>query len=108
MKQKEAYCLLITERIEIPLESLKRIAFENARKVSPEVVLVKEEYRTVNGQKVYCMQLDGIMEGIKFSYFGYYFSYEKGSVQLVSYTTQNLLDEFLPEMENLLNGFVVL
>jgi hypothetical protein len=107
LKGKDAYGMLITERIEIPLENLKGIALENARNVAPDVRVVKEEYRMVNGKKVFFMQMNGTTQGIKFTYLGYYYAYSEGTIQFVTYTSQSLLEEYRPDMEELLNGFVI-
>ena len=48
LNQGDLYAMLITEQVEIPLESLKEIALENARDVAPDVYVVNEEYRMVN------------------------------------------------------------
>lgn len=106
LKDGDLYAMVITEKVEIPLETLKSIALENGRTVAPDLKVVKEEYRVVNGLKVLLLQLNGTMQGIKFSYYGYYFSSANGTVQFVTYTSQNLLDSYRPESEKLLNGFV--
>jgi hypothetical protein len=98
--------MIITEKVEIPLETLKLIALENGKAAASDLKIVKEEYRTVNGLKVLLLQLNGTMQGIKFSYYGYYFSSPNGTVQFITYTSQKLLDSYEPESEKLLNGFV--
>jgi hypothetical protein len=108
LKGKDAYAMVLTERIEIPLENLKGIALENAKAVSPDVKIVKEEYRVVNGVTVLCLQMNGTAQGIKFSYMGYYYSFEKGTVQFVTYTAQSLMKDYINDLEDLLNGFVVI
>ncbi|MCT4622940.1 MAG: hypothetical protein N4A46_04895 [Schleiferiaceae bacterium] len=107
-KGDDVYAMLISEKIEIPLETLKDIALENARSVAPDIEVSKEEYRTVNGQKVLCMQMDGTIQGMKISYYGYYFSNENGTIQLLAFTGQNIFKSKLKEIEEFLNGFVVL
>jgi hypothetical protein len=108
MKEGDLYSMIITENIEIPLDALKSIAYNNSKELVPDLKLVKEEYRTVNGKKVLFMQMNGTIEGIKFSYYGYYYSNSTGTVQFITYTSQNLLDKYLPDCENLLNGLVEL
>lgn len=107
LKDKDAYGMIITERIEIPLESLKEIALDNARKTAPDIRVVMEEYRNVNDRKILCMQMDGTTQGVKFSYYGYYFSYDGGTIQFLTYTSQSLLKEYKAEMEDFLNGFSI-
>jgi len=106
LNQGDLYAMMITEQVEIPLESLKAIALENARDVAPDVYVVKEEYRMVNGLKVLMMQMNGTLSGIKFSYYGYYFSSEKGTIQFIGYTSQNLMSKYQKTIEDLLNGLV--
>jgi len=106
LKGGDLYAIMITEKVEIPLETLKGIAVENARSVSPDVTIVKEEYRTVNNVKVLLLQMSGTIEGVKFTYFGYYYSNANGTVQLLTYTSQNLFASYQVNAEALLNGFV--
>lgn len=108
LKGGDLYGMIITEKIEIPLEMLKSIAIENARLAAPDSKIVEEEYRMVNGLKVLMLRIDGSMQGIKFSYFGYYFSNENGTVQFITYTAQNLIEDYYSDCEKLLNGLVEL
>jgi len=106
LKDEDLYAMMITEKVEIPLETLRGIAIENAQEVAPDLQIVKEEYRVVNGLKVLLMQMNGTMKGIKFSYYGYYFTNSKGTIQFVTYTAQNLLSEYKSVCEEILNGLV--
>lgn len=96
--------MAIVEKVEIPLESLEKIALENAKNAAPNTHVVKREYRYVNGLKVLMLQMNGTMQGISFSYFGYYYSDSNGTVQLVGYTSQNLLSLYKSAIEDFLNG----
>jgi hypothetical protein len=106
LKEGDLYGMIVTEKVEIPLETLRSIALENARDASPDIKIIKEEYRIVNGVRILFIQLKGTTQGIKFSYYGYYYSSSRGTVQFITYTSQNLLDSYIPDCENLLNGFV--
>ena len=106
LKAKDAYGMLITEKIEIPMGSLKAAALKNAQDVSSDMKVMKEEYRNVNGKLILLMQMNGTVGGIKITYFGYYFSSEKGTIQLLTYTASNLFNEYKADIEEFLNGFV--
>ena len=108
LKGGDLYGMIISEKMEIPLETLKSIALNNGRKAAPDLKITKEEYRIVNGAKVLLLQMNGTMQGIKFSYYGYYFSNSNGTVQFVTYTSTNLITSYLPKIELLLNGIVEL
>ena len=66
LKGKDLYGLIIPESIEVPLETLKNIALENARSAASDIKIVKEEYRMVNNIKVLFMQMNGSIQGIKY------------------------------------------
>ncbi len=106
LKDGDLYGMVITEKVEVPLETLKNIAFENAQKVAPDLKVMKEEFRNVNGLRVLLLQMNGTMQGVKFTYYGYYFSSSNGTVQVITYTSQNLLERYKPECERFLNGLV--
>lgn len=107
LKGEDAHGLLIAEKIAIPLQNLKDIAFENAKEVSPDIEIVHQEYRNVNGVTVLCMQMDGTIHGTRFTYYGYYFTSELGTIQFLTYTSQNLFPTYREQMETLLNGILL-
>jgi hypothetical protein len=53
------------------------------------------------------MKLEGTIEGVQFVYYSYYYAGKAGTVQLLTYTSQNLFSEFEPEMTEFLNGLVI-
>lgn len=106
LKEKDLYSMIITEQIVIPLTNLKNIALQNGRAAAPDLQIVKEEYRIVNGLKVLLLQMNGTIQGIKFSYYGYYFTNSSGTLQYITYTAQSLLKDYMEDIEELLNGLV--
>jgi hypothetical protein len=62
----------------------------------------------VNGQKVLFLRLNVTLQGIKFTYYGYYYSNSSGTVQFITYTPQSLLEGYIKDCEKILNGFVKL
>ena len=78
--------MLIAEKTEIDVELLTNIAYENALEAAPDVKIVQKEYRTVNGLEVVMMKMSGTIQGVKFIYFGYYYSSAEGAFQFLTYT----------------------
>ena len=78
LKGEDVYAMMINESIEMELEFLARTALENAREVAPDTIIVHKEYRYVNGKKVIYLQMNGTMNGMKFTYLGYYYSNSSG------------------------------
>ncbi|OKS89220.1 hypothetical protein RG47T_4703 [Mucilaginibacter polytrichastri] len=52
--------------------------------------------------------MSGTIQGIKIKYLGYYYSDQKGTVQLLAYTSAMLYKEARAEMETFLNGLVLI
>jgi hypothetical protein len=102
------YGMMITEKLDLPLESLANIAIDNARDAAPDVRVNKKEYRYVNGLKVLMMRMTGTIQGIKFSYYGYYYSTSNGATQFLVYSSEEIVDQHIADIEELLNGFVVI
>ena len=73
----------------------------------PKMRIVEREFRVVNGNKLVYMEMRGSMNGIDFTYRGYYFSDASGTTQFVTYTGTNLRDKYADDTENLLNGFSI-
>lgn len=107
-KGEDLYAMMISEKIPIPIDNLKTIALENAKKAAPDVKVEKEEYRNVNGIKVLMMKMSGTIQGIRFTYYGYYYSNDSGSLQFISYTGESLFKKYKTDIEKLLNGLVEL
>jgi len=105
LKGNDLYGMAISEQLEIEIEELTKIAFENAKGAAPDAKVVKKEYRIVNGHKVIYMEIVGTIQSIKFKYLGYYYSDSSGSTQYLAYTGINLENKYKEEINNFLNGF---
>ena len=103
----DGYAMVIAERVGMPIDVLKNIALQNAKTAAPDASIVAEEPREVNGADLLMLQIEGTVSGIPFTYLGYYYTGEYGSIQVITFTGRNLFAEFRPDFEELLNGFVV-
>ena len=107
LKGKDLYAMLITEQVTIDMDKLTQIALQSAKSKAPNMRIVDREYRVVNGNKLVYMEMRGSMNGIDFTYRGYYYSDKTGTTQFVTYTGTNLRDKYGQDTENLLNGFTI-
>lgn len=105
LKNESAYAMMINEQIEIPLSTLIDIAVQNMKEAATVATLTREEYRLINNHLVKYMEVDATVRGINFVYFGYYYSNESGTTQLLGFTAKNLLEKHKKEILELLNGF---
>ena len=103
----DGYALVIAERIQMNLDSLVVMAVSNAQEFAPDAHLVSDERRMVNGTEVRCLQIAFTTQGIAFRYFGYYYAGPAGTVQAITYTSEGLLPEFLPDFEAFLDGLEI-
>ncbi len=103
----DAQAIIITERIQMPMENLEKVALDNARSAAPDAVVSRRETKRVNGLDIVALQINATIQGTKFCYYNYYFSNEKGAIQVLTFTSQNLFNEFKPDFEEFLNGLVI-
>ncbi len=106
LKSGEGYAMMVTEKTQVDLENMRQIALVNAQKASLDVKETDAEYRVVNNIKILCLKFEGTIKGIKFVYFGYYFSNSNGTVQLISYSSRQYFESIQKDLENFLNGIV--
>ncbi len=106
LKGKDLYAMVITEGIEMPVESLADTALTNARSAAPDAKMIMQEYRVVNGKKVIYMEFKGTIKSVNFTYHGYYYSNSSGSTQLLAYTATNAVAKYESDMTDFLNGLV--
>ncbi len=107
LKDSDLYGMVVSEQVEVKVEELVKLAFENAKSASQDTKVLKKEYRIVNGNKVIYMEMIGTIRSIKFKYLGYYYSNSSGSTQYLVYTGINLVDKYKTDIDNFLNGFSV-
>jgi len=101
----DAYGMIITERIRIPMENFDSIVVDNAQKVATNVEITNSEVRLVNGKQVKFIELSGVIQGINFVYNYYVYSDSKGSTQITLFTSKELYPEYKQDFADFLNGF---
>ena len=106
LKNEELFAMMINEKIEMPLENLKELAFDNFSFAADDARIVNQEFRSVNDLLILMLHMEGKIEGLSVFYYGYYFSSDKGTTQFVTYTTTNLFDAYKSEIEKFLNGLI--
>ena len=108
LKNESLYGLMINEKMEIPLETLKESAFYNFDFAANDANILEQEYRYINDLLVLKLHMQGTIDGLSVYYYGYYFSGDNGTTQFVTYSTSNLFELYKNEAELLLNGLVEL
>lgn len=103
----DAYALVIADRIQIPLETMKRVVISNAESLMQNQVVTENELRTVNGQELLYIRMHGNVDGVPMEYMVYVISGRMGTVQLFTFTGGNLIAQHENDFFEFLNGFVI-
>ncbi len=106
-KNGDVYAIIIAERFEMTFDNLKQMALNNALKAAPDAQIICQQYRKVNGRRLLCMKITGTINSIKFVYYSYYYAGPAGILQLITFTSANLLPQYESDMTDFLNGIVV-
>lgn len=106
-KEGDAYIIVIRERLEIPLQSLKNAVLTNARKVDPNATMLMSEERTVNGNNVLYAEIDADIDQMQVRFVYCLYTGKDLSVQVVGYTTKNLYAEYTQDFQDILNGLEI-
>jgi hypothetical protein len=106
-KDGDVGVIVIAERVEIPLETLKEVAINNAMEAAPDMKVTFEENRVVNGRNILCMKMQGTVQSIKFNYDSYYYAGKAGVIQCITYAPNNLYREYESDMSDFLDGLVI-
>jgi|GEM_PF-2873462 len=107
-KSNDIYAMIIAEPFAASLEVLKKAAFDNMRSVDKNVQIVEEEARKVGGVDVLCVTSKLTSQGTPLVFHNYYYAGKAGMIQIITWTSENLYEESKAEMDNFLNGFVLL
>jgi len=102
---KAAYVKVITERIEVPLDKMPDIALANARKADPTVKETARGWRMVNGKRMLFLEFQSTLNNLQFTGYGHYYSDASGTVQILAWTSQTVIDAYRDDIEAFVSGF---
>jgi hypothetical protein len=104
-KDGDVFGMVIAERLEMPVETLKQVAVGRVQKLDKDFKIVEEGKRIVNGRQVLFVIMDANIKGIPLTYFVYYLAGPEGSIQVFTFTGRSLFKEYRQDMQAFLNGF---
>lgn len=108
VKDEDAYVMIIYEKMNMPVETLSNIALSNLIEHAPNANIDLREWRTVNGKKMICQQISATVTGIELVYLSYFFTDERGSIQLHTFCGKSYFEELRSSLEEYLNGLEIL
>jgi hypothetical protein len=98
---------VITERLEIPQDSMEKIVLTNAQSVDPSAKVTRRGVRQVNGQRMLVLEIETTTKGIPFIIYSHNFSDKAGTLQIIAWTGKNLLNEYRSTVDSFVAGFEV-
>ena len=103
----DGMAMVIAEHLERQVDTLARVALDNARNAAPDVHLINRTRLHVNGKEMVEMEFSGNLRGVAFTYLGRYYGGKEGSFQVLTFTGANLFPEYEADFRELLGGFEV-
>jgi hypothetical protein len=103
----DGFAMIVAEPVTIPLAQLRDRALANMRQTGSDIQVVEEERRHVNGTEIVSLQTNVTVQGIPFTYLGYYYGGPSGTVQVVTYTERGKFQDYQRQFEEFLNGLCV-
>jgi hypothetical protein len=101
----EAWGAVIAEPTRLSLDYVKAFVLQSAKKHMTDAEIVLQEKRVINGHEVMFLHIRGQHQATPLTYLNYYYVGDEGTVQVYTWTFQNLAAKHQQDMMNLLNGF---
>jgi hypothetical protein len=101
------FAMVVAEGIEISIDDLRDRALANMRETASDIQVVHEQRRHVNGTDVLSLQTNVTVQGVAFTYLGYYYGGPSGTVQVVTYAERAAFEDYQRDFEAFLDGFRV-
>lgn len=105
-KSEPLWFKIIAEKSELSYEMLMDALIENASSGGLEQIEVaRKGMREVNGLQLQWVNLNGIYQGARMTFYSHMYTGQKGTIQLAGFTTSNLIEEHEPIIDDLVSSF---
>lgn len=101
----EAGFRVVAERMKLSYDELERVAIANARNADPAATVVRRGWRLVNGDRLMVLEIQATVSGLPWTYLGHYYAGPAGTIQIVTWTTTNLLETHRAAFDAIASGF---
>jgi hypothetical protein len=98
---------LMAERFEIPSKNVLDFVLSNAKEAAPDARLTRQGTRTVNGKLVTWLEMEATLKGIPFVFYGHVYTGSIGTIQLLGWTSRNLIGESRPIIDRFVSGLEI-
>ncbi|MEM1217847.1 MAG: hypothetical protein AAGH79_03010 [Bacteroidota bacterium] len=106
-KEKDIYAMAISEEVSMDVETIVKVALDGMEtNTGSEVDIRRLEFREVNGKEMAMGRFRLDFGGMNLVFENYYFTCEKGTVQVLTWTAANIFPKYEKLMQDMLNGVV--
>ena len=104
----DLFALVIVEAGAMTSEAILKTALHNMKSYTKsEPTLHRVERRQVNGTEVLLATYGANVNGMNVTFAAYFYSSDRGTLQFMAWTTDNLYERVAADIEDLLNGLVI-
>jgi len=98
--------LLMADTITYPIDKIISISLKQIKESATEFTVAYGEVFYVNNEQVYMVMLQTVEHGIPLTYYNYYYSGKRGSIQFLGYCNQEVFWKYEDDIKDLLNGLI--
>tara|TARA_B110000977_G_C11072169_1_gene489897 strand:+ start:284 stop:1828 length:1545 start_codon:yes stop_codon:yes gene_type:complete len=105
--QGDTFIQIISEGSELTYDYMEEFIFEYIKDVDTNSQIIGKGFREVNGINMLWLQVQAEVDGLKIIYYYHVFTGTQGSIQIMGWTTENLMDRRAELIDNFVSGFKV-
>lgn len=103
----EIYMAIEANRMQIPLEKIPDLFFEDIQVMFPTAKITRRGYRDLNDVSFVFWEHTVNLNGVEFAYLSHAYSDSNGIVRIMGWTTPNLFEKHRSKIENFVDGLDV-
>jgi hypothetical protein len=104
----ELFAQAICETLALALDTLPDIGLANMKREAPDADVKFTGKLVVNGNNLIQTNVDATVRGTPLTYQNYYYSGKVGTIQIMTWTKQDIKSKYGKDVTEFLNGFRVL
>lgn len=103
----EIYMAIEANRMQIPLEKIPDLFFEDIQVMFPTAKITRRGYRALNDVSFVFWEHTVNLNGVEFAYLSHAYSDSNGIVRIMGWTTPNLFEKHRSKIESFVDGLEV-
>jgi hypothetical protein len=96
--------VVISNRLPIPLDIVPGFVLAGFQTADPTATILSQEKRGVNGTEMWFIKMDGHVDNVPLTYWGYFYASKDGMVGAITISRKAASDEYETDRLEFLNG----